>query len=106
MPSRNNPYVPIGEHITDCRMYKGMGYSGGVLILHRSLAIRYGQGDGYYGDKTIAALKNVQAQHGIKVDGLYGNQTRDTIRFFMGYFGPVAHCAPDPYFPEHDVLQG
>ncbi|MFC4613429.1 peptidoglycan-binding domain-containing protein [Cellulomonas algicola] len=107
VPSRNNPYIPEGGHMTDCRMYKNMGYSPGVLLLQRSLVICYGQNisaDGYYGDKTMAALKNVQAQLGIQVDGLYGNETRDHINFFRGYFGPVAYCAGDPYFPQHDVM--
>jgi peptidoglycan hydrolase-like protein with peptidoglycan-binding domain len=101
VPVRPGPYIGPNDHYTDCRLYYGVT-GAGVLALQRALRICYGHQialDGWYGNGTIAALKSVQASHGIKVDGLYGNQTRDTIQFFMGYHGPMAVCAPDPYFP-------
>jgi peptidoglycan hydrolase-like protein with peptidoglycan-binding domain len=37
--------------------------------------------DGIYGPQTVAAVKRVQAHHGITADGAYGPVTATTMRF-------------------------
>lgn len=111
VPANGGPYVPIGGHYTDCYMKAGVGITGqGVKALQQSLRICHGQTsvaiDSSFGPATAAGLRNVQASLGISADGQYGNQSRDNLRFFMGYFGPVANCAKQPYYPNNDINYG
>lgn len=108
VPVNPGPYVPVGEHYTDCYMKRGITGTG-VKALQRSLRICYGQTsvaiDGSFGPATEAALRNVQASLGISADGMYGNQSRDHLRFFSGYHGPIASCLAQNYYP-NDVNHG
>lgn len=58
-------------------MLNGIGYS-------------CGSADGIYGDKTVAAVKRFQEDHGLKVDGIAGPDTQTRL----------AAAAADPDIPE------
>jgi hypothetical protein len=56
-----------------------------VLVLQQALIQCYGQsiGEWGYGSETVKAVKNVQAFHGIKQDGVYGPLTGS----YMAWYG-------------------
>ncbi|MFV2088877.1 peptidoglycan-binding domain-containing protein [Micromonospora sp. LOL_021] len=62
-------------------------YSSAVRQLQLSLNHCYGESlvvDSDFGPATAAALRRAQAIEGITVDGIYGPQTRNAIRFTIG----------------------
>ncbi|SRR6266508_5467291 len=55
-----------------------------VRLLQYRLKDCYGfdlDGTGYYGDKTRAAIRQVQEPHGIHVDGVYGPATMKAMNW-------------------------
>jgi hypothetical protein len=52
--------------------------------------------DGRYGAQTAAALRAVQQQHGIGVDGVYGPETRAVMAWPLESGGDEEGCRPDP----------
>ncbi|MFC8620030.1 peptidoglycan-binding domain-containing protein [Micromonospora purpureochromogenes] len=83
-------YVPSYGTNVSCQMRRG-NVSNGVLQLQQSMNICYEEMlrnrqlyplglDGNFGGRTESALKAVQSFHGITADGIYGGQTRDTMR--------------------------
>ncbi|WP_162465632.1 peptidoglycan-binding domain-containing protein [Streptomyces taklimakanensis] len=65
----------------DCFVRHG-ARGGEVSAIQRSLRYCYGRDivvDGVFGDKTLAALKNVQSRIGVASDGVYGPRTRDAM---------------------------
>lgn len=105
VPWRSGPYVGAGEHWTDCYMKPGVT-GDGVRVLQRALRNCYGENitvDGSFGPATGSALRRVQSRLGIASDGLYGNQTRDAMKFYL-YTRVNEHiCKPEPYYPSRDV---
>src|SRR4051812_1372038 len=77
-------FVPIsGGGSTACFLAQGDN-SSAVLALQNAMRTCYFQGitvDGDFGPNTKQALINVQHQLGIKADGVYGVQTRASMKF-------------------------
>jgi len=100
-----NKLVPYYSGGATARCYLSSGSTGdGVKALQTALALCYGQDlgpygiDGVYGWRTVQALKNVQAYHGITADGRYGPQTHNTISFHgYGNGAGTPFCLPTIY---------
>ena len=88
--------LPANGSSLDCHMQRG-NVSNAVRSLQNHLNLCYSSAsgavghvskispltvDGNFGGNTEAALKTVQAYHGISADGVYGPQTRRTLVFF------------------------
>lgn len=97
VPIRSDPYAAPGSDPTDCYMSLYTGSKVAVRALQDSLYGCYRLPvalDGSFGPKTQAALKLVQTTLGIEADGIYGNQSRDHMRFLVRWEGANAICAP------------
>lgn len=84
-------YGSIFERVPDtaprayqaCQLWPG-DQGAGVFILQDSLIRCYGQNiaqDAKYGSATSQAVRNVQAFHGLRIDGVYGPATEDAMVF-------------------------
>lgn len=74
-----NNYCELGSWL-------GGTYNSGTQALQRALNACYSQGlvaDGYYGPKTVAAVKRVQAAIGVRADGGYGPVTKRAMNWPM-----------------------
>lgn len=107
VPSVNIPYAAPGVHLTDCYMKQNVGGGAAIRALQESLAYCHKQPgisvDGVFGAKTRAALLQVQRNLAIEPDGIYGNESRDHMLFFVGWVGSQAACDRDPYYPNDDI---
>lgn len=91
--------VPISSAGSrDCYLVQG-NTGGGVSALQTALlyceGYYIGPGvDGVFGSNTKAGLKNFQLAKGLVVDGEYGNQTHNAIRF-SNTIGGAQYCNKD-----------
>jgi hypothetical protein len=92
----NVPSVGYDSYNTNCLLYRG-NYNDGVGALQGALDYCYGKGlavDNDFGPLTQAALKQVQYQLHISVDGVYGPQTREAMNWpwFYSIYPLVYTC--------------
>ncbi|MFC8663034.1 MULTISPECIES: peptidoglycan-binding domain-containing protein [Streptomyces] len=84
-------YIPSYNRSTNCYMNSG-ATSSAVGVLQRSLNVCYGRSltiDGIFGPATKAALEYAQDREGIGVDGKYGNQSRDHLKWEFSHIGSL-----------------
>lgn len=82
-----------------CALREGTGDEDAVVALQTALSRCHGQNvtmDGEYGDGTARAVTNVQRQHGVAVDGVYGPTTMQAMDWPASSGGCVGGIAPDP----------
>jgi peptidoglycan hydrolase-like protein with peptidoglycan-binding domain len=82
----NIPTIGLYQNAPNCQLANGND-SSGVDVLQYTLDNCYGSGltqDGEFGALTEAAVKHVQSILGISVDGIYGPQTRNAMKWDAG----------------------
>ncbi|MFI6281350.1 peptidoglycan-binding protein [Streptomyces sp. NPDC050988] len=82
-------YIPSYNRSSNCYMDRGAN-STAVGMLQRSLNVCYGRSlsiDGIFGPATEAALKYAQDKENIGVDGEYGTQSRDNLKWEFSLIG-------------------
>ena len=88
------PSVGHFDGNTNCVL--GLNNQGaGVLVLQDALIRCYGQpipADAKFGKKTRDAVRNVQAFHKLKIDGVYGPLTKSAMAFPKYRDGRYAYC--------------
>lgn len=52
--------------------------------------------DGYCGSKTVAAIKKYQKQYKLKVDGVFGSQSKRKAKSIIAKYAPAPAPAPTP----------
>jgi Putative peptidoglycan binding domain len=80
------PTIGLYMNAPNCELGYG-NENAGVDVLQFTLDNCYGSGltqDGEYGSLTEAAVKHVQSILGISVDGVYGPQTRNAMKWDGG----------------------
>jgi hypothetical protein len=82
-----------------CQLGGSGGAAEAVRVLQHALARCNGRPvavDGRYGSQTAAAVRAVQEQHGIGLDGLYGPETRAVMGWPIEPGGDDEGCTADP----------
>ncbi|ADG75764.1 Peptidoglycan-binding domain 1 protein [Cellulomonas flavigena DSM 20109] len=79
-------FVPVNGSTPDCILGKG-NYGNAVWALQKALKTceKYSLAvDKSFGNETRDVLKKFQTKKKIEVDGIYGPETRGTMRFYGG----------------------
>lgn len=82
VPGIDNAWVKTES----CYLNYGTWNNDAVQALQRSLKYCYGRGialDGDFGSATRSALRYAQGREGIAVDGVYGQQSHDNLRWYI-----------------------
>jgi peptidoglycan hydrolase-like protein with peptidoglycan-binding domain len=94
-PNGDSLYLPAtSSNSSSCYLAQG-DVSSAVKALQDAMVTCYGQNiaiDGDFGPATEAALKNVQKDAGVTVDGVYGTQTRDGMFWVFQTPNPLGPC--------------
>lgn len=90
------PSVSVGSaHDADyCILEEGLNNNTAVHYLQETLNHCYSAGltvDGDFGPATYAAVLSMQSQIGVTVDGVYGHQTREAMKWW-NYYTSAGGC--------------
>jgi hypothetical protein len=91
------PVAPFAS--PTCRLDGSGGADEAVQLLQHALARCNGRPvavDGRYGAQTAGAVRGVQEQHGVGVDGVYGPETRAVMDWPIEPGGDEEGCTADP----------
>jgi len=92
------PESPLTVGVTTvCLLKQQSTFNPGVQDMQGALHYCHGYNiavDGYFGSKTVAAVKDFQSKHGLTVDGIYGPNTAKKLLWDSFYGELSRHHVP------------